>query len=156
MKPSTRKLFLGLFFLAVGLVFLNSFRSKVPAMIPADVRSLALYDVDPRFDPNYLNLISNMRSYSPTPGQVKLIFANTADESLLIWKGACLGVAQCNDGRKYHLAISYFGEYARVLETGQRIRFVEASAVEFDRVKAAAWEEVFLPERRRRNEADGR
>jgi len=106
-------------------------------------------------DSNYLNILPILRSCSPTPGQVNLTFANTAEESLPIWEGACLGQAQRKDGRKYHMAISYLGEYVRVLETGQKIRFAGTSEVEFERVKAAAWREAFIPERQRRNQAEG-
>jgi len=140
--------------LVVGLVCFVSVGSKIPAMISADVRSFALYEVDPRFDSNYLNILPHTRSYSPTPGQVNLTFSNTAEESLPIWEGACLGVARCKDGRKYHMAINYLGEYVRVLETGQKIRFAGASAVEFERVKEAAWREVFIPERQGRTQAE--
>lgn len=125
-------------------------------MKPADVQSLVLYDVDPKEVPNYSNLLTNVSSQPLKAEEVKLIFANTTDESLHIWKGALLGVAQCKDGTKYHLAISHFGGFARVLETGQSIRFVGASGTELERIKSAALRGVFIPARQQRNQAERR
>ena len=125
-------------------------------MNPADVQSLVLYDVDPREIPNYSNLLSNISSQPLKVEEVKLLFANTTDESLHIWKGALLGVARCKDGTKYHLAISHFGGFARVLETGQSVRFVGTSAKELERIQSAALRDVFIPARQRRNQAERR
>jgi hypothetical protein len=85
-----------------------------------------------------------------------MLFANTTDESLHIWKGALLGVVECNDGRKYHLAISHFGGFARVLETSQNVRFVGASGTELERIQSAAFRDVFVPARQQRNRAENR
>jgi len=129
---------------------------KSPAMNTANVQSLVLYDVDPREVPNYSNLLTNLSSHPLKTQEVQLLFTNTKEESLHIWKGALLGVAECKDGRKYHLAISNFGGFARVLETGQSIRFVGASGVEWERIQSVALRDVFIPARQRRNQAEGR
>jgi hypothetical protein len=129
---------------------------KSPTMKPADVQSLVLYDVDPRQVPNYSSLLTNVSSRPLQGEEVKLLFANTTDESLHIWKGALLGVAQCKDGTKYHLAISHFGGFARVLETGQSVRFVGASGTELEQIQSAALRDVFIPARQRRNQTEGR
>jgi hypothetical protein len=129
---------------------------KPPTMKPADVQSLVLYDVDLREVPNYSNLLTNVSSQPLKAEEVRLMFANTTDESLHIWKGALLGVAQCKDGTKYHLAISHFGGFARVLETGQSMRFVGASGTELERIKSAALRDVFIPARQQKNQAEGR
>jgi hypothetical protein len=125
-------------------------------MNSTNVQSLVLYDVDPREVPNYSNLLTNVSSHSLKPEEVQLLFANTKEESLHIWKGALLGVAQCEDGTKYHLAISNFGGFARVLETGQSIRFVGASGMEWERIQSAVLRDEFIPARQRRNQAEGR
>jgi len=129
---------------------------KSPAMNTTNVQSLVLYDVDPREVPNYSDLLTNLSSHPLKPQEVQLVFANTKEESLHIWKGALLGVAECKDGRKYHLAISNFGGFARVLETGQSIRFVGASGVEWERIQSVALRDVFIPARQRKNQAEGR
>jgi len=154
MNPNLCGFFCALFFaLLVGGC--NS-GGKSPAMNTANVQSLVLYDVDPRVVPNYSNLLTNVSSHPLKPEEVHLLFANTKEESLHIWKGALLGVAQCKDGTKYHLAISNFGGFARVLETGQSIRFVGASGTEWERIQSAVLREVFIPARQRKNQAEGR
>ncbi|MEI8289220.1 MAG: hypothetical protein WCH99_07070 [Verrucomicrobiota bacterium] len=62
-----------------------------------------------------------------------------------------LAVIICNDGKEYNLAVSYYGGFSRVLETGQGIRFVGASEVEYERITGAAMRDVFIPERQRKN-----
>ena len=125
-------------------------------MNPANVQSLVLYDVNPREVRNYSNLLTNASSQLLRAEEVKLLFANTTDESLNVWKGALLGVAQCKDGTKYHLAISHLGGFARVLETGQSVRFVGASGTELERIQSAVLRDVFIPARQRRNQAEER
>jgi hypothetical protein len=156
MKPRLSQ-FVSVFALAyaVWIAGCNS-GGKSPAMNPTNVQSLVLYDVDPREVPNYSNLLTNVSSQPLKAEEVKLLFANTTDESLHIWKDALLGVAQCKDGAKYHLAISYFGGFARVLENGQSIRFVGASGTELERIQSAALRDVFIPARQRKNQAEGR
>ena len=145
--------------LIVVLAFLvGSYNScgKFPAMKSSDVQSLVLYDVDPRKDPNYSNLLINVNSHALKTDETQLLFAHTKEESLHIWKGALLGVVQCKDGRIYHLAISSFGGFVRVLETGQSIRFVGASSIEWERIQTAVLRDVFIPGRNRKNQAEGR
>jgi hypothetical protein len=157
MKPRLSQLFVSAFAVAFAVLIVGcNSGGKLPAMNPANVQSLVLYDVDPREVPNYSNLLTNVSSQPLKAEEVQLLFANTTDESLNIWKGAYLGVAQCKDGTKYHLAISYFGGFARVLETGQSIRFVGAPGTELERIQSAALRDVFIPARQRKNQAEGR
>lgn len=156
MKPRLRHFFGVLSVVSAALFVVGCSSGKSPAMNTANVQSLVLYDVDPREVPNYSNLLTNLSSHSLKPEEVQLLFANTKEESLHIWKGALLGVAQCEDGREYHLAISNFGGFARVLETGQSIRFVGMSGTEWERIQSAALRDVFIPARQRRNQAEGR
>lgn len=130
-------------------------RSRMPPLQPSDVELLVLYDVDPRAQLHYSNLLTEASSYPLSRDEVIKVFANTTNERLLLWKGSFLGVAQCKDGKVYHLAISYYGGYARVLETGQSLRFVGPSGAELERILRAALDEVFVPERRRRNSIEG-
>lgn len=156
MKPSLCHFFAVLLIVSAALFVVGCNSGKPPAMNTANVQSFVLYDVDPREVPNYSNLLNNLSSHSLKPEEVQLLFANTKEESLHIWKGALLGVAECKDGTKYHLAISNFGGFARVLETGQSIRFVGASGVEWERIQSVVLRDVFIPARQRRNQAEGR
>lgn len=154
MKPQLSQ-FVSAFALAFAVLIIGCNSGK-PPMNPANVQSFVLYDVDPRGASNYSNLLTNASSQPLRTEEVKLLFANTTDESLFVWKGSFLGVAQCKDGTKYHLAMSYYGGFARVLETGQSIRFVGASGTELERIQSAALRDVFIPARQRKNQAEGR
>ena len=140
----------------VALLFGCDCRHKVAPFESGKARVVVLYDFDPRESPNYSVVPTNVISQTLKPEEVKLLFANTKKESLHVWKGAMLGVVQCEGGAEYHLAISSFGGFARVLETGQGIRFVGVSGVEYERIKDAVLTDVFIPERQRKNRANGR
>lgn len=156
MNPFKRYSFCVLIAVLALLVGGCNSRGKYPAMKSTNVQSLVLYDVDPWKVPDYSSLLTNACSHALQPEEVQLLFANTKEESLNIWKGALLGVIQCKDSTKYHLAISYFGGFIRILETGQSIRFVGASSIEWKRIQVAVMGDVFIPARQRRNQAEGR
>ncbi|MCL5096850.1 MAG: hypothetical protein M1608_04865 [Candidatus Omnitrophica bacterium] len=156
MKPILRHFFGVLIAMFAVLAGGCNSGGKSSAMNSTNVQSLVLYDLDPRKVSNYSDLLTKVSSHSLKPEEVQLLFANTKEESLHIWKGALLGVLQCKDGTKYHLAISNFGGFVRVLETGQSIRFVGASGTEWERIQSAVLRDVFIPARQRRNQGEER
>jgi hypothetical protein len=121
--------------------------NKTTNMDIANVKSLSVYDIDPKEVADYSNRLSNVSSYQLKHEEVQLLFANTKEESTSIWKGSFLGIVGCKDGTKFHLAISYYGGFIHVLETGQKIRFVGASGVEWDRIQNAVLRDIFIPAR---------
>src|SRR5262245_22454417 len=148
-------LLLGILSLLMIFLFAGCDRGGNPTGFnPAKAKSVVLYDIDPREIRNYSEKVANVSAYPLKPEEVQLLFANTKTDSLNIWKGAFLGVVKCEDGKEYHLAISNFGRFAKVLETGQGIKFDGASGVEYERIKGVALRNVFIPERQRRNQAN--
>lgn len=86
---------------------------------PTDVQSLVLYDLNPFQNRDYITSYTNTSRYALTPVKTQMLFAQTEREPLTIWKGAFLGVVATRHGRTFHLAVSNYGRFARVLETGE-------------------------------------
>ena len=113
------------------------------AFDPAKIKSVVLYDIDPKEGQNYSEQISTVSSYPLKPEQITSLFANKKEESLKTWQGAFLGVVEFHDGKESHLAISIFGGFARVLGTGEQMRFYDASRIEYEQIKNHVLRNVF-------------
>ncbi len=113
------------------------------AFDPAKIKSVVLYDIDPKEGENYSEQIAKVSSYALKPEQITSLFADHRKESLETWQGAFLGVVQFHDGKESQLAISIFGGFARVLATGQQVRFYDASRIEYEQITKHVMRNVF-------------
>jgi len=113
------------------------------AFDPAKIKSVVLYDIDPKEGENYSEQLAKVSSYALKPEQIASLFAEKREESLKTWQGAFLGVVQFHDGKESHLAFSIFGGFARVLATGQQIRFYEGSRIEYEQITKHVMRNVF-------------
>ena len=137
-------------YFAVFFIFLSSAcrpNGSSTMITPANIRSVTLYDIDPREVLNYSNRLSTASSYVLKREEIDGLFGNTTTESLHVWKGSMLGIVELDNGEKHDIAISHFGGYARVIKTGVGIRFTGSSAAKWEEIQRVVLREQFIPNR---------
>jgi len=139
------KIFTAIIFLLFGCN-LSSDRSNIR---PENIKQIKIYDIDPKKSVNStIGSLSGVSHVTLTKQQSKSLFSAVEEGGNRIWKGAFLAVVECDGGVQYHLAISYYDCFFKVLETGEMFKFVKESQDECQQIIKNALHQVFIPSRK--------
>ena len=133
---------------AIGglLLTVRQMSRKTKRFQPERVIFAAFYDLNPRKIRGN-ERVQQAKGYVLSPSNARLLFASTERDDTLLLKGTFLGIVRYEDGQEFQLAISNYGGFFKVIDTGEQFRFTALSHSIYENQRSAALTNVWYLER---------